>query len=316
MMRKKIFVCFQVIVFATSVFLMAVRPVDAVSQPANQSTNWWNQDLNRYWQADRDTPNQARDSWVSELAPSDFGTLPEVTPDFNWSDERYGEDYSGWYWYPEDGTENLNTEYFDYSGGAFGEPMSSSQSGTAPVAASVSGFVGYPQTYNLDCETRSAVDLAAFFGLSIDAFEFLTRLPKSDDPNEGFVGNYWDERGHLPPAGYGVYQEPIAALLRAYGLPAAGYKNYTWEQLKREIASGKPVMVWVAGNTEVGTAVPYTPSSGITTYVVPYQHTVVVTGYTQDTVTIQDGGQLYTRDLNTFLLSWQVLENRAIVVNY
>lgn len=185
-----------------------------------------------------------------------------------------------------------------------------------PDSAFVNGFTGYEQTYNLDCEARSAVDLASWFGVNIPHAEFLYNLPKSDDPNVGFVGSWTDARGHIPPASYGVYQEPVAALLRNYGLNAAGAYAYTEDALKSQIAAGKPVMVWVVGNVEIGYSVPYTPAStGHTTYVVPYQHTVVVTGYDADAVYIQDGALKYTRDWNTFLLSWGALGNRAIYVN-
>ena len=185
-----------------------------------------------------------------------------------------------------------------------------------PDSAYVSDFVGYQQTYNLDCEARSAVDLAAWFGVNISSAEFLYNLPKSDDPNVGFVGSWTDARGHIPPASYGVYQEPVAALLRSYGLNAVGVYAYTQDALKAQIAAGKPVMVWVVGNVEIGYSTPYTPAStGNTTYVVPYQHTVVVTGYDGDNVYIQDGALRYSRDWKTFLLSWGALGNRAIFVN-
>lgn len=185
-----------------------------------------------------------------------------------------------------------------------------------PESAFVNGFVGYEQSYNLDCEARSAVDLASWFGVNISHAEFLYNLPKSDDPNVGFVGSWTDARGHIPPASYGVYQEPVAALLRNYGLNAMGAYAYTEDALKSQIAAGKPVMVWVVGNVEIGYSVPYTPAStGHTTFVVPYQHTVVVTGYDADAVYFQDGALKYSRDWNTFLLSWGALGNRAIYVN-
>lgn len=186
--------------------------------------------------------------------------------------------------------------------------------GTLPDYGIVDNFVGYPQSYTLDCETRSAVDLAAFFNVRIDHGQFLNSLPKSDDPNEGFVGYYNDPRGKIPPASYGVYQEPVADLLRSYGLNAVGVVGFTDDALKYQISRGKPVMVWVIGNTEVGTPVSYTPSNGRTTTVAAYQHTVVVIGYDKENVTLQDGGLKYQRSWNTFDKSWGVLNNRAIYV--
>ena len=188
--------------------------------------------------------------------------------------------------------------------------------GSLPKAASVGEFTGYAQSYNLDCEARSAVDLAAFFGINIAHSEFLARIPLSDDPNEGFVGSYTDERGQIPPNSYGVYQEPIAELLRSYGLPAVGVVGWTRDALKAQIAAGKPVMVWVVGSTEVGYSKPYTaPSTGVTTSVAPYQHTVIVIAYDEEGVTVQDGAYQYTRTWGTFDLSWAALNNRAIYVN-
>ena len=90
----------------------------------------------------------------------------------------------------------------------------------------------------------------------------------------------------------------------------------SWDQIRYEIANGRPVMVWVVGATEIGTRLSYTPANGKTTYVVPFQHTVVVIGYDASSVTLQDGGTRYQRDLNTFLASWAVLENRGIIAAY
>lgn len=184
-----------------------------------------------------------------------------------------------------------------------------------PDVAKIAGFTGEAQQYNLDCETQSAIDFAAYFGVIIDHDTFLNALPHSDDPNEGFVGNYTDSRGQLPPASYGVYQEPVAELLRNFGLSVSGVNGYTFEEIRQQIAAGNPVMVWVAGNTELGNAVPYTPSNGRTTTVVPYQHTVVVTGYDGTYVTIQDGADRYIRTIDVFKASWETLGNRAIVYN-
>lgn len=228
-------------------------------------------------------------------------TTTESLPTYdNWS--QIISDSDGWFYQM---TENWYDDFDSWTGNM-----------NTPASAFVSGFNGYAQSYNLDCEARSAVDLAAYFGVNINHSEFLYYLPKSDDPNEGFVGSWTDARGHIPPASYGVYQEPVAALLRKYGLNAVGAYAYTEDALKSQIASGKPVMVWVVGNVELGYSVPYTPAStGHTTYVVPFQHTVVVTGYDENAVYFQDGALRYSRDWNTFLLSWGALGNRAIYVN-
>ena len=94
-----------------------------------------------------------------------------------------------------------------------------------PASAQVEGLYGYTQSYALSCKSRSAVDLAGFFGLSISEVDFQANLPLSDDPDLGFVGVPWGYPGQIPPYSYGVHAAPVAALLRAYGLPA---HEHTW----------------------------------------------------------------------------------------
>jgi uncharacterized protein YvpB len=184
----------------------------------------------------------------------------------------------------------------------------------APDEHSIKGVRGQNQAYSLDCEARSAVDLAGFFGLSIGEKDFLKKLPLSDDPNEGFVGNYWGPDGLIPPRSYGIYPPPVAKLLRAYDLNANEQKNLDFDALKLEIAAGKPVMVWVINNVLPGTPKEYTPSNGNTTIVAHFEHTVLVIGYTPKFVIIQDGSSRYQRTTEAFLASWGVLGNLAITV--
>ena len=193
------------------------------------------------------------------------------------------------------------------------------QSGAAPIdATGLPIFAqitisGMPQALPLDCEARSAVDWATFFGVSIDELEFLGKLPVSDNPERGFVGSVYGALGQVPPNPYGVHAGPIATLLQTYGLTATALRNATWEAIRGEIAANRPVIVWVIGHVTDGYALPYTTSDGETTSVAPYEHTVIVMGYTPDAVTILDGGQVYTRSLSSFLNSWGVLGNLAVM---
>jgi uncharacterized protein YvpB len=185
-----------------------------------------------------------------------------------------------------------------------------------PDSATVDGVHGYAQYYALSCESRSASDLAAFFGLSISEIEFQAALPRSDDPDSGFVGEPWGWGGQIPPYSYGVNAAPVAALLRAYGLPAQEQYGMNYENLQREIAAGRPVMVWVISGLMNSTTIEYTAASnGHTSRVAYGEHTMLVIGYTPDTVTVQDGGWAYSASLSQFLNSWAVLGNMAITVD-
>ncbi|NMB90446.1 MAG: hypothetical protein GYA17_18955, partial [Chloroflexi bacterium] len=183
-----------------------------------------------------------------------------------------------------------------------------------PTSAMISNIYGYPQYYSLDCEARSAVDLASYFGLAIDELDFLDRMPLSSDPDEGFVGSFYDPRGQVPPNSYGVHAAPVANLLREYGLNTAAAKGMSYDTIRSEIASGRPVMVWVINNTLSGYPVSYTAPNGNTTTVAAYEHTVLAIGYDPYYVTLLDGSMVYQRSVDLFLASWGVLGNMGITV--
>lgn len=184
-----------------------------------------------------------------------------------------------------------------------------------PDEASISGVTGHTQALSLTCESRSAADWAAFFGVSIDELTFHNSLPVTDNPNTGFVGRANGERGGLPPNSYGVHAAPVARLLRSYGLNAHSRQGMAWDDLRREIAAGRPVIAWVIGSVEVNSyQVSYTASDGETLTVAPFEHTVIVTGYGPNGVTVVDNAMRYTVSVERFLASWGMLENMAVVL--
>ncbi|MGE5223169.1 MAG: C39 family peptidase, partial [Omnitrophica WOR_2 bacterium] len=187
-----------------------------------------------------------------------------------------------------------------------------------PDSAYVSGMHGHDQAMPLDCETRAAVDWAHHFGVSIGEYEFFNQLPVSDDPDSGFVGDPFGLWGQIPPDPYGVHAAPIAVLLKEYGLKAGAYSNLSWDDLRAEIAAGRPAIVWVIGDSSgymPGAFYPfyYTASNEHTSVVSPYEHTVNLIAYTPQSVTILDGSKIYTRSLDQFLISWSVLRNMAVL---
>ena len=189
---------------------------------------------------------------------------------------------------------------------------------TLPASASISGISGRNQALPLDCESRSAVDWAAYFGVYIPEFEFFYNLPKSDNPDAGFVGDVYGAWGQIPPNPYGVHAEPVAHLLRSYGLNAHAHRYLSWDELRAEVAAGRPVEVWVIGSSNgilPGRYYPvyYQATGGHISVVSPFEHTAILIGYTPDRVTLLDGGTIYTRTLSQFLDSWSVLRNMAVL---
>ena len=187
-----------------------------------------------------------------------------------------------------------------------------------PSEAYVNGMSGQDQQLELDCESRSAADWAKHFGFNLDEIDFLNHLLGSDDPEVGFVGNPDGTQGNIPPNDYGVHAPPVASLLRNYGLAANSFRSLQWNDLRAEIASGNPTIVWIIGgvnyNLVNGTPHYYTAAStGKTTIVAPWEHTVILVGYTSDTVTVLNGSRFITLSLNQFLDSWSVLDFMAVL---
>jgi subtilisin-like proprotein convertase family protein/uncharacterized protein YvpB len=187
-----------------------------------------------------------------------------------------------------------------------------------PASASVSGMSGQAQQLNLDCESRSAVDWAKHYGFNLGEIDFLNHLPRSDDPEIGFVGNPNGVWGNIPPNDYGVHAPPVSLSLQNYGLRAGEFRSLQWNDLRAEIASGNPAIVWIIGGSSYnlvnGTPHLYTAAStGDTTIVAPYEHTVILVGYTSSTVTVLNGSSFVTIALDQFLDSWSALDFMAVL---
>lgn len=182
-----------------------------------------------------------------------------------------------------------------------------------PLYANVGMLAGRPQLYTLDCESQAAVDWARFFGTSISHTEFIKRLPLSDDPEIGFVGQVNGAMGQLPPNDYGVHAPPVAALLREYGLPAKAQRGLEFDDIKREVAAGRPVIAWIVNMPFEIDAREYTASNGNTTTVARFEHTWIILAYNANTVTVVDGEWTYNVKIPTFLQRWEALGSQAIL---
>jgi uncharacterized protein YvpB len=177
----------------------------------------------------------------------------------------------------------------------------------------VGKIYGRGQALPLDCESRSAVDWAAFFGRTINELEFFGYIPKTDNPDKGFVGTVYGAWGNLPPYGYGVHAGPVALLLRDYDVPAHAYRGLSWDQLRSEIAAGRPVILWVVGHVGYSTPVSITLADGVQVSVARYEHTVILIGYDSQNATVLDGAWEYSVKERNFLRSWDILGNMAIL---
>lgn len=184
-----------------------------------------------------------------------------------------------------------------------------------PADAYISGVEGHAQSYSLSCEARSAADWAAFWGVDANEADILAALPRTDNPDTGFVGDANDPWGYIPPASYGVHSAPIAKVLRSYGLDAHKAKDLSFDDLRREIAAGRPVIVWIIGQMWNGSPHTYVDAKGKEVAVAHFEHTMILIGYSDTQVHVVDAysGLTQTYPLTSFLASWSVLGNQAVI---
>jgi len=186
-----------------------------------------------------------------------------------------------------------------------------------PKQAYIHGVSGKPQSYSLSCESRSATDVLAFYGIRLRESLFVSSLPRSDNPEEGFVGDVNGDWGFTPPRPYGVHAAPIAELVTRFGLEAEARSNMTFRELKEEIAAGRPVIVWVIGHVWKGSSRTYTTDRGEQVLVAPFEHTMLAVGYTEEVIFLIDAGdaQTITPSIKDFKESWAVLGNMAVTAH-
>src|SRR5512138_3803360 len=108
--------------------------------------------------------------------------------------------------------------------------------GDLPPQAIIQGVIGHAQHYGLTCESRSAADWATYWGVPLTEEAIEAALPRTDNPETGFVGNLNGAWGNLPPASYGVHPPALVKVLRDFGLPAQERSGLGWDGLRAEIA--------------------------------------------------------------------------------
>ena len=187
------------------------------------------------------------------------------------------------------------------------------EQGEIPDSHYIWDIWGHRQYFAIGCEASAAYDWAAYFGVNINEFNFQMEMPVSDNPDKGFVGSVYGPWGQVPPYAYGVHAAPVARVLREnYGMNAQSAKGFTIEQIKEEIASGQPVIVWVIGNVVGGIPYEYTDEAGDKVIVAAYEHVVIVTGYSEETIRYMNNGKFYDIQYEYFENSWSVLENMVV----
>ncbi|MEU6534342.1 C39 family peptidase [Streptomyces sp. NPDC047000] len=210
-----------------------------------------------------------------------------------------------------------------------GNPAHPAQSPTRPRSAVSSSDVPlYGMQLRNDCEATALRMVLAARGVRATDQEILNRIgvdrvhyrfgdsgPLSGDPFRSFVG---DPNGsEVAGTGFGVYHPPVAAAARSYGLgvSAAG-QGISLDLLRSQVTQGHPAIVWVDYLWRRAALTSYTAYDGTRVpYAGPAEHSVVVTGFSGGTVTVNDParGRL-SLPLASFAGAYATYGNMAVIV--
>jgi uncharacterized protein YvpB len=192
---------------------------------------------------------------------------------------------------------------------------------TRPVSAAIQLPVVKQALHN-DCEATALSMLLLDRGRHVDQLALQSQMPRSGpltpqppptgtgpviwgDPSQGFVGS-------AAGTGYGVYQRPITALARRYGVALRELTGAHPQAVYRTLLSGRPVMAWVALSD--GPYETWRTPSGRIVQANFGEHTVILTGVTGDSLTVNDplSGQRLTWTKAQFEQMWAALGQRAL----
>ena len=131
-----------------------------------------------------------------------------------------------------------------------------------------------------------------YAGVNINKEQFASHVPRSSNPNTGFVGD--------PASAYGIglyiYPQGLLPTIRHYLPSAVDLSGVGLQRLKAQLTKRHPVVAWVQGLDGFAS------------------HTVTLTGYTAATIRYNDPwrGQSGQMDNQAFETMWQLNGRRAL----
>lgn len=174
------------------------------------------------------------------------------------------------------------------------------------------------------CEATAATILLRWAGVDISKAEVATKLPKGDipkykdgkmygaNPYKVYVGDPFSKNG------YGVFHEPIAALIDDF-VPGRSMDltGTTFENIFTVVDYGSPVILWATSGLQKPklTAVWY-DEHGEKVYWRTPEHAYVMVGYDNNNIFVVDpeDGKKKKYDKNKFIAIWKQMGNQAVTI--
>ena len=175
------------------------------------------------------------------------------------------------------------------------------------------------------CEVTSTAMMLQYAGVSVNKMELYHKVKKDPDPlvesngnimswgnpADGFVG---DMTGKAK--GYAVFDQPIEALINEYlDGKAINLSNQPFSTLLTHVGKGFPIVIWTTGDYKLPNRWESWDHQGNTIKTPLDLHVVVLVGYDQENVYLNDplsGVKQAKVDKNQFIQSWEALEKRAV----
>lgn len=139
------------------------------------------------------------------------------------------------------------------------------------------------------CEITAVTMMLQYAGAKVNKMQMAREMPRSGDPNYGYIGQPWDGTGIT------IFPSALMSLVEKYAGSAKDLTGQTFNAVKYQINIGHPVVTW---NTLHG---------------FPY-HALVVTGYDKNYVYYNDcwTNQTTQMGINQFINNWNTQRRRAI----
>jgi LysM repeat protein len=170
---------------------------------------------------------------------------------------------------------------------------------------------GYVQQRNLSCEYASLYIATSTFGEGVPEWAFWESIPVSLNPHYGYRGNIDGWWGNYDD--YGIYPEALVPVLNAHGFGGdVFYGDYDPAELMRQLALGRPVVVWLAMWGDTG--IVYEDEGSYTVFA--GEHVMTAYGYDQGGVSLSDPatGTMRYLDWGTFLWMWGASDGMSLAV--
>jgi uncharacterized protein YvpB len=188
-----------------------------------------------------------------------------------------------------------------------------------PPRALILDVPAYKQTRSLSCESSAAAMAANFHGIQVSEAEIQAALPRHPDPSLGFRGDVDGPYGGIDD--YGVYAEPVRQVLVGLGLEVSHFSEATKvattvDEIRQHIRQGRVVMAWVTYDMQEQSPVQIWFDDRQPVTLVPYEHVVLVVGYNDDGLWVNDPYTGTTRFYleAAFARSFAYLGNMGLVV--